>query len=233
MARISSYQRDTDIQDQDAWIGTESSNRLTRNFTAEAVAKYLNIKGKISISAQMVFQFKPDTPNVGDFAGVITGTSFSNITTLSVSTTDKSTQNVVEFVDYLVGNQILISEQNNISNFGHYKIISYTDGGSFANSYTLTLLYLGGNGNITEELYYDFAAFSLPGTDGVTGEFPFVAAVNPFTITINHLGLQGDYPSVTIVTTGNRVIFGEVNYTSTTQLTVTFSKAFSGTVYTN
>jgi hypothetical protein len=66
-----------------------------------------------------------------------------------------------------------------------------------------------------------------------TGEFPFVANTNPFTITINHLGLQGDYPSATIVTTGDRVVFGEVNYTSTTQLTVTFSKAFSGTVYTN
>ena len=66
-----------------------------------------------------------------------------------------------------------------------------------------------------------------------TGEFPFNANTNPFTITINHAGLQGDYPSVTIVTTGNRVVFGEINYTSTTQLTVTFSKAFSGTVYTN
>ncbi len=39
MPRISSYQRDIDIQDNDAWIGTESSNRLTRNFTAESVAK--------------------------------------------------------------------------------------------------------------------------------------------------------------------------------------------------
>ena len=57
MARISSYPRDLDIVDDDAWIGTESSNRLTRNFTAAAVAKYLNIKGKISISAQMVFKF--------------------------------------------------------------------------------------------------------------------------------------------------------------------------------
>ena len=38
MARISSYQRDLEVQDQDAWIGTEASNRLTRNFTAEAVA---------------------------------------------------------------------------------------------------------------------------------------------------------------------------------------------------
>jgi len=67
----------------------------------------------------------------------------------------------------------------------------------------------------------------------ITGEFPFNANTNPFTVTINHLGLQGDYPAVTVVTTSNRVVFGEINYTSTTQLTVTFSKAFSGTVYTN
>ena len=233
MARISSYQRDLEVQDQDAWIGTEASNRLTRNFTAEAVAEYLNIKGKISISAQMVFKFVATLPTTGTFTGVADGTPFANITSLDLAIKDSSGQDVVEFLDYLVGNQILLSEQNAISNFGHYKILTYSTPGSFADSYTLTLQYLGGNGNMVNANHYDIAAFSLPGSSGVTGEFPFNASTNPFTITINHLGLQGDYPSVTIVTTGNRVIFGEVNYTSTTQLTVTFSKAFSGTVYTN
>ena len=66
-----------------------------------------------------------------------------------------------------------------------------------------------------------------------TGEFPFNANTNPFTVTVNHNGLQGDYPAVTVVTTSKRVVYGEINYTSTTQLTVTFSKAFSGTIYTN
>lgn len=41
MARISSYPKDSTIQDKDCWIGTESSNRLTRNFTAEDVANYV------------------------------------------------------------------------------------------------------------------------------------------------------------------------------------------------
>jgi len=41
MARISSYPIDSTIQDKDSWIGTESSNRLTRNFTAEDVANYV------------------------------------------------------------------------------------------------------------------------------------------------------------------------------------------------
>ncbi len=41
MARISSYPTDSTIQDKDSWIGTESTNRATRNFTAEDIANYV------------------------------------------------------------------------------------------------------------------------------------------------------------------------------------------------
>ena len=58
MARISAYPFDNNVTDNDAWIGTEATNRSTKQFTAESVARYLNIKGKISIAAQMVFRFK-------------------------------------------------------------------------------------------------------------------------------------------------------------------------------
>ena len=68
---------------------------------------------------------------------------------------------------------------------------------------------------------------------GSTGIFPFVANTNPFTITIVHNGNQGDFPSVTVVTAANKVVFGEIDYLNITTLTVTFSAAFSGTVYTN
>jgi len=68
---------------------------------------------------------------------------------------------------------------------------------------------------------------------GSTGIFPFVANTNPFTITIVHNGNQGNFPSVTVVTAANKVVFGEIDYLNITTLTVTFSAAFSGTVYTN
>ncbi len=41
MARISSYPIDSTIQDKDSWVGTDSSNRVTRNFTAEDIASYV------------------------------------------------------------------------------------------------------------------------------------------------------------------------------------------------
>ena len=70
MARISSYGFDNNVTDLDAWIGTDAGNRRTKQFSAAAVAKYLNIKGKISISAQMVFKFtQTNPPASGEFSG--------------------------------------------------------------------------------------------------------------------------------------------------------------------
>ena len=43
MARISTYSNDTSVVGADKWIGSDSqSNWATKNFTAEAVAEYMN-----------------------------------------------------------------------------------------------------------------------------------------------------------------------------------------------
>ena len=47
--------------------------------------------------------------------------------------------------------------------------------------------------------------------------------------TINHA--LGGYPSVTIVDSAKTVVFGEITYTSTTQVVVNFTSAFSGFAY--
>ncbi len=167
MARISSYPRDLDVVDQDSWMGTSVPGLQTRNFTAAAVAKYLNIKGKISVSAQMIYKFEADPNEVGsgDFYGVADGTAFSAITSLNVHVMDKGSQNVVEFMTYLIDSDILISEQNDISIFGHYKVKGYTDNGD--SFYTLTLEYIGGSGVLTNQDVYDIANFTIAklGTD--------------------------------------------------------------------
>ncbi len=40
MARISSYPYDNNVTDGDAWIGTDASNRSTKQFTARIREKY-------------------------------------------------------------------------------------------------------------------------------------------------------------------------------------------------
>ena len=227
MARISSYPYDITIQDTDAWVGSDSVSRSTKQYTAEAVAKYLNIKGKISISAQMVFKYVTGNAGAGDFSGPIDGSAIASITTMQLSVEDVSGQNVVAFMNYLVGNNILISEQNNISTFGHFTIDSYTI--SNAGFYTLNLTNLAGNGNLTDLLYYDFALFTLP-TQG-TPTFIFNQGVAATTWNVNHN--LGKFPSVTVIDTANTVVNGEYEYIDNNNITLKFSAAFAGKAYLN
>ncbi len=227
MARISSYPRDLEVTDGDAWVGTESSNRLTRNFTAAAVAKYLNIKGKISISAQMVFKFtQTNPPASGQFSGPANDSNISAITTMQISNVDVSGQNTVEFIQYLVGNNILISEQNNISLFGHFTIDSYTLNNNVA---TLNLTNLFGNGALDLDKVYDFAVFTLS-SQGVP-TFVFTQGIPATTWNIQHN--LGKFPSVSVINNNNVIINGEVTYIDNNNVQLNFSAGFSGKAYLN
>jgi hypothetical protein len=227
MARISSYPYDITVQDTDAWVGSDSVNRSTKQYTAEAVAKYLNIKGKISISAQMVFKYVAVNPKAGDFSGPADGSAMTGITTMQLSTADVSGQDVIAFMTYLVGNNILISEQNNISTFGHFLIDSYTV--STAGFYTLNLTNIGGNGNLTDLLYYDFAVFQLSSQQAPT--FVFTQGVPATVWNISHN--LGKFPSVSVTNNNNIVTNGEITYIDNNNLTCTFSAGFAGTAYLN
>lgn len=225
MARISSYPRDLDVVDQDSWIGTSVPGLQTRNFTAEAVAKYLNIKGKISISAQMVFKYK-NTIESGAFTGPADGSNIAAIATMQISSVDVSGQNTVEFMEYLVGNNILISEQNNISLFGHFTIDSYTLNNNVA---TLNLTNLFGNGVLDLDKVYDFAVFTLSSQGAPT--FVFTQGIPATTWNIQHN--LGKFPSVSVINNNNVVINGEVTYIDNNNVQLNFSAGFSGKAYLN
>ena len=228
MARISSYPRDLQVNDGDAWIGTEQSNRLTRNFTAAAVAEYLNIKGKISISGQMVFKFA-DAPTLdGEFTRPADGDLMTSFTTVNISGIDSSGQEVAPFMNYLVGNNILINEQNKISQFGHYKITSYTLQGD--GTYDLALTNIGGNGTVVLDKHYDFAAFTISsGLEDKT--FVFTQGVPATTWTIQHN--LNKFPSVSVVDTANTSVITQVDYIDENNLTLTNTAPFAGKAYLN
>ena len=227
MARISSYPYDITVQDTDAWVGSDSVNRSTKQYTAKAVAEYLNIKGKISISAQMVFKYVAVNPKAGDFSGPADGSAMTGITTMQLSTADVSGQDVIAFMNYLVGNNILISEQNNISTFGHFLIDSYTV--STAGFYTLNLTNIGGSGNLKELLYYDFAVFTLPSK--VVHDFTFTQPTPSVEWAIQHN--MDKFPSVSVVNNNNILMYGNTTYVDTNNLIINFTAGFSGKAYLN
>jgi hypothetical protein len=130
-------------------------------------------------------------------------------------------------MQYLVDNDILISEQNNIDEFGHFKITGYTLNGTV---YTLNLTNIGGNGSLDLNKYYDFATFTI--STGVGDKnFVFTQAVASDTWVIQHD--LNKFPSVTSVNINNFEVYGEVVFNNINNLTINFSGAFSGKAFIN
>jgi len=171
MAIIYSYPYDQIITDTDAWVGTDSVNRQTKQYTAKAVADYLNINGKVAIAGQMNYQFVQDPSFKGGTfafaAGSGSGTPWSSITSIVISNMDLSGQIVSPFLEYLIDEQVMFQDVAGKGSFGHYIMRGYTQIGT-TNFYTLTLEYLGGNGSITMDSYYTLVNFYLElGATGV------------------------------------------------------------------
>ena len=164
MAIIYSYPYDQSITDTDAWVGTDSVNRQTKQYTAKAVADYLNINGKVAIAGQMNYQFVQDPSyKAGTFAfpaGQGDNTPWSSITSIVISNMDLSGQIVSPFLEYLVDEQVMFQDVAGKGSFGHYIMRGYTQIGT-TNFYTLTLEYLGGNGSIDMDHYYTLVNFYL------------------------------------------------------------------------
>ena len=226
MARISSYPFDLTVQDNDAWIGSNSTTRATKQFTAKAVAEYLNISGKISISGQMVFKFSTAPIGNGEFIGPANGSAITSIATIQLSNIDASGQDYVAFMQYLVGNNILISEQNDISNFGHFSITSF---GLVAGVYQMSLVNIGGNGNLELTKSYDFASFTLVSDSDKT--FVFTQGVAALVWTVNHN--LAKFPSVSVVDTANTGVISQIDYIDNNNLTITNTAQFAGKAYLN
>ena len=67
----------------------------------------------------------------------------------------------------------------------------------------------------------------------VSGSTEVIPFNNIAVVTANHTGALGIFPSVTVVNNNNIVLYGEVAYITTTQITITFATPQSGNVYLN
>ena len=232
MAQISSYPYDAVVQDQDAWIGTDSNTRATKQFTASAVATYLNIKGKISIGAQMPYQFKNAVDQgFGSFSLPTGGNGipFSSITSLRISVNDLSLENTIKFFEYLVGSDLMIGQMGAVSIFGHFKISTYAIDPNDNGYYIIALNHIGSNGSLVNDNYYDIFNFTLASASDKT--FVFEQGVSASQWDIQHN--MGKFPSVSVVDSANEVYWGNVTYIDSNNLKINFSASFSGKAYLN
>ena len=213
-----SYPRGVPIEDQDLFVGTKAANNRTVNYTAQGVADYLNINSKVAIGGQMSFQFTivPNIPKTIAFEGGLgDGTAFSAITKLIVSAIDLSTADITIFLNYLNNSQVLLSQQNQPNNFGHYKITGYTQIGTSA-FYELDLEFIGGNGTIGDKQYYDLVSFVLSTEAPVTEWGSITGDIEDQTDLIDYISSQITTPTLQQVLDNNHNLINGNNFQGTT-----------------
>lgn len=240
MARISTYALDNNVVGTDKWIGTDSSGKnLTKNFSAAAVANFLNTKGVIESQA---LRYTYQNVEVGDvrasetisFSSTLGDTvSFASVTGWMISKNAKPNKLVETFYTApLVGNQILITNAANPSSWGIFTWDSSVKNSTEQDFYDIGLTLVNSTGDLIAGQDYFISLLGNAGGGGGDKTYVFVSptpAVNVWTVTHN----LDKYPSVSVVDSANTVVFGQVDYINTNQLTITFLFAFTGKAYMN
>lgn len=214
MARISTYQKDTNITDSDFWIGSDGADyNATKNFTPSKLAEYFNSVESINIASLLRYRY--DTIDVG--ANRVQGTfsfeeeiganvNFSSITQIVLSEYTKGGNNVPHFFNILPKSTILISKSDRVDYYGLYKVTNITPHLTDTGFYTVDLEFIIGNANIQEDKDYLFSLidYNTPTktsdlvNDGQDGVHPFITAEDAPTPTLQSVTDEGNTTTTTV-----------------------------------
>ena len=234
MARISTYPIDTIVTAKDKWIGTDSAGIITKNFTAQDVAAYLNGSAVLEVVGTR-FKFKR-TANLssGGFAlapDAGAAVAFSSVADITISIKDLGERDVSPMYVPLVGTRILIQKASNPSTFGVFDWDSAAVNQNNSLYYDVELSYVGGNGSLADEEDYLISLLTYDVAGSNDKNFVFTQATPSTTWSVNHA--LGKFPSVTVVDSAGTQVQGQVDYTDINNLTITFVNQFSGKAYIN
>jgi hypothetical protein len=228
MARISTYPLDQDIVGEDKVIGSNSVGDITKNYTLNGISGWMNATGSVAIAGQNNYGFGIPGATEGAISGVAPNTAFSAISNLTFTKTASTGSSVINYLLTLVGRSVLLARLDNTDNFGVYRLESLTVDSGNANLYNAVFTHIVSNGNITANKYYGFAVYPEISADK---HFTFTQSEASATWSITHS--LGKFPSVSVVDSGNTIVYGDIDYTSKNALTITFSAAFGGKAYLN
>lgn len=228
MARISTYNLDNTVSKNDKVIGTDSSGSSTKNFKLSDVIQLVNDSGLLNIGDLLTFQYNTSN-SYGSLNLTTGGPSFSTISEITVSHSDLSNQNIKDLLDYLVGQNIIISQTDNKNNFGHFVFNGLTQVGS-TNFSVMSISHLESNDGLVLNKYYTMSLSNKGQSDKnfVSNDITFSAGVGQV---VNHN--LGKRPTVVLVDSAGTEVVADIQHNSTTQITVTTTSSFTGTIYAN
>tara|TARA_B110000977_G_scaffold34264_1_gene45776 strand:- start:813 stop:1526 length:714 start_codon:yes stop_codon:yes gene_type:complete len=233
MARISTYGNASPVVAADKWIGSDSqNNNQTKNFTAQAVADFIN---RIGGQAQNLRYTYNDTAayKTGSlaFTGGGAGTVLLNtITTINAGAFDtrSGTTNVSTYLETaLLNSEILLTQCDDIANWAIYTLNSATKKGGGL-ELNLGLTFKAGGGSLTPNKDYFISLLNYDSSATGDLNFTFSLPGNALSYLVTHN--LNKFPSVSVFESGtSSEIYGEVVYNNLNQCTITFTSLVTGT----
>jgi hypothetical protein len=211
MTKISRYVIDEKVTGSDKWIGSDAQTQYTtKNFTPTKLAVYFNENQVIDIGTPIRYRY--DILEVGDtrLPGTITfnpqvGTpySLSSISSFILSKYTLKGNDVTQYLNFLIGSNVLIYKADDINIFGLYKVVSLVENIDEPDFFDVVVSYTTGNGSIVEDKDYLVSLIDIPGgdiptktsdliNDGEDGINPFITLVDIPTPNLNDVLLEGN-----------------------------------------
>jgi len=240
MPRLETYAVKTKpLTAQDKWIGTDSSGNVTKNFSPQGIAEFINQSDIVSIAGQNTFLWQDSAGprGLGTLSYQGWGGDGDNLTDLSsilISTSNFGENIVIDYLTTLVDKYIIIAEAEATNNFVVAEVLALTQNVTNPLFYDMTLNVIEGNGIITGEALYALAVYPgfqpvIPGTGDL--DYTHSQAVGLSVWTINHN--LGKFASVETYNASGVRIYGRETQVSANQITVTFGEALTGKAYCN
>lgn len=134
MARITTYEQDSNVSFEDKLLGTDSVTGGTKNFTIQSLMNLINELSGVSLFDGVLFKYQEYDPSATDprgilnlVGGIAASTPFTSVTQIILS---KKVVNGVDVENYLrsfAGKRIKISKQDDFDIFATFKVNSVAD----------------------------------------------------------------------------------------------------------
>ena len=239
MARISIYEIDNNVTFDDKWIGTDAVGSVTKNFTPEGVANWINSAGAVGIAGQMNFKFQADILSGRDNGtisldgGSGSSVAFDSLTTIKVNKYNVGNTLINTFLQVMINEYVLLCKINNINLFGIYKITSIVQDTEEPDFYDVALTHITSNGSLEEDKIYGLISWPYNAAESDLADKHYVHNQNSASATWTVTHNLGKHPAVSVVLSTGKQGIAEIDHINNNSLTISLMSAESGKAYLN
>jgi hypothetical protein len=226
MARVNTYNTDTDVSGNDKVLGSDISG-ATKNYTLDSIGEYFTRGSVVKVGGQIAYRFQTVISDFtrGQFMLTASNSSAINLSAVTSIYVHKEILNgddATTYLNRLFSNKFELHSAKEVNTYAVYNVISIADDGV---GILVTVSVDNSNGALANEEDY---VLSFAEEDK---SFTHTQGVASATWAITHN--LNKKPSVTVVDSADNVVVGDIEYNDNNSVTITFSGAFSGKAYLN